>query len=134
MPAFPSLAFFEAAVDAFNADPDAAGAAEGWTWDFGVVVDTEGGTVAVYVAAPSDGRLPRPELLALSELEDREPAWFARADEATWRALMQGGLDPIAALVQKRLAVKGDLTQVVERLRYKGLATRWLDRIRSGGL
>jgi hypothetical protein len=127
-----SPAFCAWAIERFNEDPEAAGAARGWTWDFGVVIDSEAGPSGYYVGAPVGGRLPAPEPLALAELEGRRPTYFARASEADWLALIDGALDPILAVVQKRLVVRGDLTPVVARLNYKGLAERWLDALRRG--
>ncbi len=120
------------AIERFNDDPESAGAAKGWTWDFGVVIDAEKAPLAFYVGPPVAGRLPPPVALPLGELEDKRPTYFARASEADWLALIDGALDPIAAVVQKRLVVRGDLTPVVARLNYRGLAERWLDALRRG--
>ncbi len=134
MARFPSEAWAREAVAALNADPDAPAAARGWTGDFGLVVDTEAGAVAVYVGPPSDGRLPAPEVLALESLAARATSYFARADEGTWRELILGTLDPVAAIVQRRIEVRGDLTPVVSRLKYRGLAERWLSGLSQRGL
>jgi hypothetical protein len=127
--AFPSEAFFVSAVEAFNEDAESAAAARGWSGDFGIVVEGFG---ALHVGAPVDGRLPPPRLVARDELLELEPTYFARADVETWRALVLGALDPIAAIVQKKLELTGDLTPVIQRLTYRGLAERWLARIRRG--
>lgn len=133
MSRFPSEAWCQAAIDALNDDPDLDGAARGWEGDFGVAIDlAAGGVRAVFLPAPAQGRFAPPEFLDLDELEDREPRYFARASEADWWALITGGLDPIAAIVQKRLVAKGDLSPVVARLQYRGLAERWLARLRAG--
>jgi hypothetical protein len=126
---FPSEAWCRRAIALFNEDPEAADAARGWDGDFGVVFDAADGPVAVYVGPPREGRLPEPELLPLGDLEARAPRYFARATVDDWRALMTGGLDPVAAIVQKRLVARGDLTPVIARLSYRGLALRWLARI-----
>ncbi len=130
-PAFPSEAWCRRAVALFNEDPEAAEAARGWDGDFGVVFDGADGPVAVRVGAPLDGRLPAPEVLPLDVLEARAPRYFARASVEDWRALMQGALDPIAAIVQRRLVARGDLTPVIARLSYRGLALRWLARVNA---
>jgi hypothetical protein len=132
---FPSEAWCREAIAALNDDPEAAGAAQGWDWDFGVVVDRDGeaGPLGVYLGKPVGGRLPAPEFLPVPELEARAPRYFARATQGDWWNLIDGALDPIAAIVQKRLVARGDLTPVIARLQYRGLAERWLERIRSGG-
>jgi len=128
---FPDEAWCAAAIDAFNADPDAVGATEGWTWDFGLVVDRPQGALGFYIGVPYAGRLPRPVAMAPEELQARAPAYHARATEADWRALVEGELDPIPALVQRRLVAQGDLHQVIARLHYRGLAERWLQHLRG---
>ncbi|MFT3708073.1 MAG: hypothetical protein QM817_10500 [Archangium sp.] len=131
---FPSEAWCREAIALLNTDPDAAGAAVGWDWDFGVVIDREtGGPLGVFIDKPRDGKLPEPRFLSVAELEEREPQYFARASQSDWWKLIEGALDPIAAIVQKRLVARGDLTPVIARLQYRGLAERWLERIRSGG-
>lgn len=133
MPQFPSEAWCRDAIRLLNEDPDAADAARGWDGDFGVVIDRADGPLGISLGAPVDGRLPEPRFLPLAELEAGQPKYFARASQADWWALIGGGLDPIAAIVQKRLVARGDLTQLIARLQYRGLAERWLERIRSGG-
>lgn len=126
---FPSEAWCRRAIALFNEDPEAAAAARGWDGDVGVVFDTAQGPLAVWVGPPADGRLPDPQFLPLPELEARGPRYFARASVEDWRALMNGGLDPVAAIVQKRLVARGDLAPIIARLSYRGLARRWLARI-----
>ncbi len=133
MPEFPSEAWCKDAIRLLNEDPDAAGAAQGWDADFGVVIDAPAGPFGIHIGAPVDGRLPEPSFRPATEVEAAGPRYFARATQADWWALIEGGLDPIAAIVQKRLVIRGDLTQVIARLQYRGLAERWLERIRSGG-
>ena len=130
---FPSEAWCRQAITLLNEDPDAAGAAAGWEGDFGVVIDRAEGPIAIAIGAPVNGRLPEPRFMTPEALEDLEPRYFARAKQTDWWALIEGGLDPIAAIVQKRLVARGDLTPVVARLQYKGLAERWLSKIRNTG-
>lgn len=130
-PDFPSEAWCRAAIRLLNEDPDAAGAAEGWEGDFGVVIDRPEGPLAVALGAPSNGQLPEPRFMSPEALEALAPTYFARATQADWWALIEGGLDPIAAIVQKRLVARGDLTPVIARLQYRGLAERWLAKIRA---
>lgn len=133
MPEFPSEAWCQWAIRLLNEDRDAAGAAEGWDGDFGVVIDREGGAMGISIGAPVNGKLPEPRFVSPDAVEAAQPRFFARASQADWWALIEGGLDPIAAIVQKRLVARGDLTPVIARLQYRGLAERWLERIRSGG-
>ncbi len=128
---FPDEAWAVAAIEALNADPEAAGATEGWTWDFGVVIDRPQGAVGYYIGPPYAGRLPRPVRMSPEALQERSPAYHARASEADWRALVEGALDPIPALVQRRLVAQGDLHQVIARLHYRGLAERWLQHLKE---
>jgi hypothetical protein len=129
---FPDEAWCALAVEELNDDPDASDAALGWSGDFGLIVERENGPLAIYVGAPERGRLPKPKVLGVAELEAIDPSYLARASEADWTALIDGNLDPVAALVQRRLSAKGDLSQLVARLKYRGMAERWLERLRGG--
>jgi hypothetical protein len=132
MPPFPSEAWCHEAIRLLNEDPDGPAAAQDWTGDFGVVIDGPNGPLAVRVGEPIAGRLPAPRAVSVEDLEANAPTYFARASEADWRALIEEHLDPIAAIVQKRLIARGDLSQLVARLRFRGLAERWLCQLRAG--
>lgn len=129
MKGFPAEGWWHRAVEAFNEDPDAGEASVGWTFDFGIVVRRDVSALGVYVGPPHGGRLPPPRLLSERQLEALEPEYWAAADEATWLELIEGALDPIAAIVHKKLVVRGDLEPIAQRLQYRGLARRWLKRI-----
>lgn len=88
--------------------------------------------MGIAIGPPVDGRLPEPRFLSAEAVEAAGPRFFARASQADWWALIEGGLDPIAAIVQKRLVARGDLTPVIARLQYRELAERWLVRLRDG--
>jgi hypothetical protein len=130
---FPDERWCRRAIDTLNEDADAAAASSGWSGDFGLVVDRPEGPLAIYLGCPVEGRMPAPKFLPLEELEALAPSYYARASQADWRSLIDGSLDLIAAIVQKRLEAKGDLTPVLFRLKYRGLADRWVARIRAEG-
>lgn len=133
MAKFPSEDWCRHAIELLNADPDAAGAAQGWDWDFGVVIDRPDGPMAIYLGVPASGRMPPPQFVTVEQLEAQNPRYFARASQDDWWKLIDGGLDPIFAIVSKRLVARGDLTPVIARLQFRGLAERWLSKIQNGG-
>jgi putative sterol carrier protein len=128
MPKFPSKEWCEEAVRLTNSDHEAVAAGQGWTGDFGAIVDAEPGKLPspfVIHIVPKNGRLEK--LLVLDDpddLEEFEPAYVARAPYSVWKQLLQGTLDPVEAVLKRRIAVKGDLQPLIERMRYKGIADR----------
>jgi hypothetical protein len=126
-------AFVAHAIAILNEDAGLPAAAVGWVGDFGVTIERSSGALCVLCGAPTDGRFPAPRFVTPAQLAEARVAYEARADEATLRALIDGGLDPIAAIVQKRLWVRGDLQPIIARLNHRGLAERWLTRLRQGG-
>ncbi|MFY0576194.1 hypothetical protein ACN28S_19155 [Cystobacter fuscus] len=48
-----------------------------------------------------------------------------------WKQLLQGSLDPVEAVLRRRISVKGDLQQLIERLRFKGIADRVLSGLKT---
>ena len=122
-------------VELFNSDPDFPLASEGWSGDIGVVVDRPGQSLVVHVGAPVGGKLPAPtQVASADELDAKDPAYWLRASEATWRDMMGGRKDPVEAVLRRELEVRGELQPVMERLRYKGLAYRVLARLTAEGL
>ena len=84
------------------------------------------------MAAPVNERLSEAVLMSGFALAAKGAASTARASTETWEALIAGKLDPIAAVVQKRLVLTGDVQQIISRMSYRGLAERWLSAIRGG--
>lgn len=126
-------AFITRAIELLNADEQLPSAAKGWEGDFGITIERPGGALCVFLKAPVNGRFPPPAFVSASDLADEEVAYEARADDATFRGLIDGGLDPIAAIVQKRLWVRGNLQPIIARLNHRGLAERWLAQLKQGG-
>lgn len=126
MPLFPSLEWCRAVVEAANADPDAAAAGQGWRGDVACVVERPGGPF-VFWCNPVGGRIADWKVLHdEDELEERDPAYVIRAPLSTWRGLIEGSLDPVQALIERRIRVKGDAEPVIARARHKGLTARVL--------
>ena len=126
-------AFITRAIELLNADEQLPSAAQGWEGDFGITIERPTGSLCVFLKAPVNGRFPPPAFVSASDLADEEVAYEARADDATFRGLIDGGLDPIAAIVQKRLWVRGNLQPIIARLNHRGLAERWLAQLKQGG-
>jgi putative sterol carrier protein len=126
-------AFITRAIELLNADEQLPSAAQGWEGDFGITIERPTGALCVFLKAPVNGRFPAPSFVSASDLADEEVAYEARADDATFRGLIDGGLDPIAAIVQKRLWVRGNLQPIIARLNHRGLAERWLAQLKQGG-
>jgi hypothetical protein len=130
MATFPSKEWCEEAVRLVNEDPERSLAARGWKGDIGVVVDAEPGRLArpfVVHVRTRDMRVEPPHVLEdPDDLDELEPAYLARAPYGVWKQLLQGSLDPVEAVLRRSIAVKGDLQQLIDRLRFKGLADRVL--------
>ncbi len=135
MPLFPSKAWCEEAIRLANDDPDAARAYAGWDSDVGIIVGAEAGKLAsdfVVHLEPVEGRFKRFRLLReADELEELEPAYRLSAPYSVWKALIQGALDPVEALVRKSLRVDGDVQPLIERMQYRGIAERVLGRLHT---
>ncbi len=135
MPIFPSKEWADEAVRLANADPEVADAGRGWDADFGVVIEAEAGKLKAAFTAhivPKDGRIARLKVLRdPDELEELEPAYVARAPYSVWKALLKGELDPVEAVLRRRISVSGDVQPLIERARYKGIGDRILAQIQT---
>jgi hypothetical protein len=135
MATFPSKEWCDEAVRLVNEDPERALAARGWLGEIGIVVDAEPGKLSrpfVVHVVPRDARIEKLRVLEdPDDLEELEPAYLARAPYSVWKELLRGSLDPVEAVLRRRIAVKGDLQQLIERLRFKGIADRVFSRLET---
>ncbi len=135
MPVFPSRAWAEAAMALVNADPDTVAAARGWTGDFGLIIEAERGRLDEHFVVwvrPEDGRVAELRVLAdPDDLDEFEPAYRVRAPYSIWKGLLLGSVDPVQAILQRRLRVEGDVQPILERMRYKDIAARVLSRMET---
>jgi putative sterol carrier protein len=135
MARFPSKEWCEEAIQVANADPESVKAGKGWVGDFGAVVEPEKGLLDkpfVVHLEPDGGLIKRFRVLAdPDDLEEIEPKYLARAPYSVWKGLLQGKLDPVDAVLKKRLSVTGDLQPLIERMRYKGIAERVLAKVKT---
>lgn len=135
MPVFPTAEWAEEAVALLNADPEAEAAGKGWTGDFGLVVEAESGKLDApfaFHAVPDEGRITHYEVLDdPDDLEDIDPAYLIRAPYSLWKSLLTGKLDPVDALLKRKLSVKGDVQPLIERMRYKAIADRILANLQT---
>ena len=97
------------------------------------MVDPEPGKLTkpftVYVV-PVNGRVQRFEVLGdPDDLDEIEPAYRARASYSVWKGLLTGQIDPVEAVLKRRIVMEGDLQQLLERMKYKGIADRLLGQI-----
>jgi putative sterol carrier protein len=133
MALFPSKEWCEEVVRLANADPQAAEAGAGWKGDLGMVVEPEAGKLAQPFAVycvPEGGRISQWRVLEdPDELDEIEPAYLARAPYSTWKGLLRGTLDPVEAILKRKIRMEGDLQPVIERMRYKGIGDRVLSQV-----
>jgi putative sterol carrier protein len=135
MARFPSREWCQEAVRLTNADPECTLAGQGWVGDIGVIIDAEPGRLLkpfVLYLVPRDGRIEKFRVLDdPDDLDELEPAYLARAPYSVWKQLLLGSLDPVEAVLRRRIAVKGDLQPLIERMKYKGLAERVLVQLKT---
>ncbi len=135
MPSFPSRAWCEDALRLLEADPETIRAGQGWSADIGVVVEAEPGKLdrpfVVYVR-PVEGKIEAWRVLVdPDDLDEFEPAYRIQAPYSVWKGILTGTVDPIEAVLRRRIHVEGDLQPLVERMQHKGLAERVLERIKT---
>lgn len=135
MPVFPSRGWAEAAMAMVNADPESVEAARGWSGDFGLVIEAEAGKLEEHFVAwvrPEGGRIAELRVLVdPDDLDELEPAYRVRAPYSVWKGLLLGRVDPVQAILQRQLRIDGDVQPILERMRYKDIATRVLRRLET---
>jgi len=135
MPVFPSRGWAEAAMALVNADPDSVAAARGWSGDFGLVIEAERGALDEHFVVwvrPENGRVAELRVLVdPDDLDELEPAYRIRAPYSVWKGLLLGNVDPVEAILKRRLRVDGDVQPILERMRYKDIAARVLSGLET---
>jgi putative sterol carrier protein len=118
-----------------EADPETVRAGQGWTADIGLVVEAEAGRLErpfVVYLQPVDGKIERWRVLVdPDDLDEFEPEYRIQAPYSVWKGFLLGTVDPIEAVLRRRVQVEGDLQPLVERMQHKGLAERVLERIET---
>lgn len=118
-----------------NADPETVAAGRGWSGDFGIVIESEPGKLEEHFVAwvrPEDGRVAELRVLVdPDDLDEFEPAYRIRAPYSVWKGLLLGRVDPVEAIVKRRLRVEGDVQPILERMRYKDIAARVLSKLET---
>ncbi len=110
---FPSDEWIKELSRQLNESPSYEAAAKDWEGDFIFVVEPDEvypDTVYLYLAL-HHGKSPDGALLA-GETE-REAPFTLRAPFSTWRKVIEGKLDPIQAIMSRRLKLTGNLLKVV---------------------
>ena len=77
------------------------------------------------------GGSPSWVLVDPDDLDEFEPVYRIRAPYSVWKGLLQGTVDPVQAIVQRKLRVDGDVQPILERMRYKDVASRVLARLET---
>jgi putative sterol carrier protein len=135
MPKFPSKEWLDEAVRLTNEDPECAVAGKGWKGDFGAVVDAEPGKLNkpfVVHIVPGECRIEKARVLAdPDDLDEFEPVYLARAPYSVWKQLLKGTLDPVEAVLKRRITMRGDLQPLIERMQYKGIADRVFAKLQT---
>jgi len=118
-----------------NSDPETVAAGRGWRGDFGVVIEPEPGKLEEHFVVwvrPEEGRVAELRVLVdADDLDELEPAYRISAPYSVWKGLLQGRLDPVEAILKRRLRVDGDVQPILERMRYKDIASRVLSRVET---
>jgi putative sterol carrier protein len=133
MPVFPSKEWCEEAARLSNADPESAIAGKGWSRDIAAVVDPEPGKLSKPFTVhchPIEGKITQLQILPdPDDLDEIEPAYLIRAPYSVWKQLLKGTLDPVEALVRRRIEVQGEVQPLIERMQYRGIAERILAKL-----
>jgi putative sterol carrier protein len=68
-------------------------------------------------------------LVDADDLDEFDPEYRIQAPYSVWKGFLLGTVDPIEAVLRRRVQVQGDLQPLVERMQHKGLAERVLAAI-----
>lgn len=120
MPLFPSEAWLEEYVDRINHSSEYREASAGWDGDIAYVFEAEPGSgVGEEVWAwleLTDGACPRSRY-GISPEEGERAKFLIRAPYSRWKQIIRKEIDPVKAMMQGKLELKGDLTAILRYVR-----------------
>jgi putative sterol carrier protein len=119
VPRFPSDEWFLRFTEAINDSSEYRESAADWEGDVAFVIEAEPdknhredawGHLDLWHGECRSGKLVRPE-------EGARARYVIRAPYTRWKQIMRGDLDPIKAMMQGKLKLKGDLATIVRYAR-----------------
>jgi putative sterol carrier protein len=119
MPTFPTEDWFHALEERINASQGYRDAAADWEGDIAFVIQAEPdrnvpadvwGYLDLWHGACRDARVVTPE-------QGAEARYVLTAPYTRWKDIVRGDLDPIKAMMQGKLKVRGDLPTIVRYVR-----------------
>jgi putative sterol carrier protein len=118
---FPSEEWLKALSDVLNSDERYAEVARNWEGDMLVMVEPEPGAsdAAGSVGAYLDlwhGRCRRVALYSAGDPTILKAAFTLRAPRSMLLRIMEGGLDPIQAMVTRKLKVEGNMAYMMRNV------------------
>jgi hypothetical protein len=132
VPRFPSEAWCLEAIRLAEADPESTAASDGLVATICCVMTADA------VLPKGFGFFLRVEgqhlrgfrvLEDLDEADELQPDYLARASYATWKGLLQGSMDPVEAVLLRKIEVQGNLEPLMARAGHKGLVERVLAHV-----
>ena len=111
---FPSDEWIKELSRQLNASETYEEAARGWEGDFVFVVESDetydGDTVYLFLSL-YDGKSPDAAMLASAD--EREAEYVLSGPFGNWRQIIEGGLDPIQAMMTRKLKLKGNMMKIM---------------------
>ncbi len=116
---FGTLQWIEQFVTTLNKNKAYEEAAETWEGDFLFIVwpSKEGGNVEEIVMYMDLWHGKCREYALLPNREARETAFIYEGEYANWKEIIEGRLDPIKALLTRKMKLKGDRAKVMRATR-----------------
>ena len=119
MPQFPTEPWFQDLIGQINASPEYQEAAKDWEGDVAFHVEAEPdrgiaadiwGYLDLWHGACRGGGLVDPQ-------HGEQARYVIRAPYSRWKAVVRGELDPVRAMMQGKLRLRGDLPTIVRYIR-----------------
>lgn len=114
---FPSDEWIKALQETINSSPDYAEAAKTWEGDFYFYVEPDGDfkQTAILYLDLWHGKCR--DAFLVSDESVKNPAYKIRAGFSSWQKVVLGQLEPVQAIMTRRLRLEGDLVQVMRSVK-----------------
>ncbi|NIM92351.1 MAG: hypothetical protein GTO18_01370 [Anaerolineales bacterium] len=115
---FPSKEWLNAFVIGLNNDEQYAEIAKNWEGDivFAIMPDDKGGEAMYFYLDLWHGRCREGRVIDPMEISTVDPRYVLEATRSRFKSVLDGELDPMGAMVTRKLKVKGDLAYMLRNV------------------
>ncbi len=130
MALFPSIEFVKEMEALLDANPEYKKAGAEWEGDIITVIEAEEHLLDepfIYYSKPHHGEIL--ESYQLKSVDEKDAAFIISAPYSVFKGIIKGELDPMKAMMQGKIVVKGDIKTLLKYAKFQQLGMEALKQV-----